>query len=86
MGLPLGGLDQSVAIPSLSWMVGLRTRDGAEFGIGPNITPGGVALAIAGGVTLRAGVLNVPVNMAIVPSKVGTRISVMTGFNMRGRR
>jgi hypothetical protein len=82
----LGGLDQSVAIPSLSWMVGLRTRDGAEFGIGPNITPGGVALAIAGGVTLRAGVLNVPVNVAIVPSKVGTRISVMTGFNMRGRR
>ncbi len=82
----LGGLDQSVAIPSLSWMVGLRTRDGAEFGIGPNITPGGVALALAGGITLRAGALNVPVNMAIVPSKVGTRISVMTGFNMRGRR
>jgi hypothetical protein len=82
----LGGLDQSVAIPSLSWMVGLRTRDGAEFGIGPNVTPGGVALALAGGFTLRAGLLNVPVNMAIVPSKVGTRISVLTGFNMRGRR
>ena len=82
----LGGLDQSVAIPSLSWMVGLRTRDGAEFGIGPNITPGGVALALAGGITFRAGALNVPMNVAFVPSKVGTRISVMTGFNMRGRR
>ena len=82
----LGGLDQSVAIPSLSWMVGVRTRDGAEFGIGPNITPGGVALALAGGITFRAGALNVPVNMAIVPSKVGTRVSLMTGFNMRGRR
>ena len=82
----LGGLDQGVALPSLSWLVGVRTRDGAEFGIGPNITPGGVALALAAGVTLRAGKLNVPINVAIVPSKVGTRISVMTGFNMRGRR
>ena len=34
----LGGLDQGVALPSVSWLVGLRTREGAEFGIGPNIT------------------------------------------------
>jgi len=81
----LGGLDQGVALPSLSWMVGLRTRDGAEFGVGPNITPAGVALAVAGGVTFRAGTLNVPMNVAVVPSKVGTRISVLTGFNMRRR-
>jgi hypothetical protein len=81
----LGGLDQGVALPSLSWMVGLRTREGAEFGIGPNITPAGVALAVAGGVTFRAGNLNVPMNVAVVPSKAGTRISVLTGFNMRRR-
>ena len=82
----LGGLEQSVAIPSLSWMVGLRTPGGAEFGIGPNITPAGSALAIAAGVTFRSGVLNVPVNVAVVPSKAGVRVSVLTGFNMRGRR
>ena len=35
----LGGLDQGVAIPSLNWLVGLRTKEGTEFGIGPNITP-----------------------------------------------
>ncbi|HET9270472.1 MAG TPA: hypothetical protein VFO31_19985 [Vicinamibacterales bacterium] len=81
----LGGLDQGVALPSLSWMVGLRTREGAEFGIGPNITPAGVALALAGGVTFRAGNLNVPMNVAVVPSKAGTRISLLTGFNMRRR-
>ena len=81
----LGGLDQGVVLPSLSWMVGLRTRDGAEFGIGPNITPAGVALALAAGVTFRAGNLNVPMNVAVVPSKVGTRLSVLTGFNMRRR-
>lgn len=81
----LGGLDQGVALPSLSWMVGLRTREGAEFGIGPNVTPAGVALAVAAGVTFRAGSMNVPMNVAVVPSKVGTRISVLTGFNMRRR-
>src|SRR5687768_2268967 len=78
----LGGMDQGVVLPSLSWLVGLRTREGAEFGIGPNITPAGVALAVAAGVTFRAGNLNVPMNVAVVPSKVGTRISVLTGFNM----
>ena len=66
-----GGLDQGVLLPSLNWLVGLRTREGAEFGIGPNITPVGVALAIAVGVTFRAGVLNIPMNFAVVPSKAG---------------
>ena len=79
----LGGLDQGVALPSVSWLVGLRTRDGTEFGVGPNVTPAGVALALAAGVTLRAGALNVPLNVAVVPSKVGTRVSFLTGFNMR---
>ena len=81
----LGGLDQSVAIPSLSWMVGVRTRDGAEFGLGPNITPGGVALALAAGMTFRAGAFNVPFNVAVVPSKAGTRVSLMSGFSLRNR-
>ncbi len=79
----LGGLDQGVVIPSVSWLVGVRTKDGAEFGIGPNLTPGGVALAIAAGVTFRAGVVNVPVNFAIVPSRYGTRVSLLTGFVLR---
>jgi hypothetical protein len=81
----LGGLDQSVALPSLSWMVGVRTRDGAEFGIGPNITPAGTALVLATGMTFRTGALNVPVNIAVVPSKSGTRVSVLTGFSLRTR-
>jgi hypothetical protein len=81
----LGGLDQGVALPSVSWLVGVRTREGTEFGIGPNITPAGVALALAAGVTLRAGIMNVPMNIAVVPSKAGTRVSFLTGFNMRRR-
>ena len=34
-----------------------------SIGLGPNITPAGVALAIAGGVTFRAGSMNVPMNV-----------------------
>jgi hypothetical protein len=79
----LGGLEQSTAIPSLSWLVGLRTPNGTEFGIGPNLTPSGIALAIAGGATLRAGAFNVPLNVAVVPSKSGLRVSFLTGFSLR---
>jgi hypothetical protein len=78
-----GGLDQGVVLPSANWLVGLRTHDGAEFGVGPNITPAGVALAIAAGVTFRAGVLNIPMNFAVVPSKNGMRVSMLTGFTLR---
>jgi len=79
----LGGLDQGVVIPSISWLVGLRTKEGAEFGAGPNLTPAGAALVISAGVTFRAGVFNVPMNFAVVPTKSGTRVSVLTGFTLR---
>jgi hypothetical protein len=78
-----GGLEQGVALPSVSWLVGLRTKEGAEFGVGPNVTPLGVALAVAGGVTIRTGAFNIPMNFALVPSKSGTRVSVLTGINFR---
>lgn len=81
----MGGLEHDLKIPSLTWLVGMRNANGAEFGIGPNFSPAGSALAIAAGVTFRHGYLNVPVNVAIVPSKTGTRISMLTGFNMRRR-
>jgi hypothetical protein len=79
----VGGLDQGVPIPSLTWLVGVRSSAGAEFGIGPNVTPAGVALALAAGVTVRSGFLNVPINVAIVPSSAGMRVSMLTGFSWR---
>lgn len=79
----VGGLDQSVVLPSISWLVGVRGRDGAEFGIGPNVTPAGVAIVFAAGMTFRTRAFNVPINLAVVPSKSGTRISVVTGFSLR---
>ncbi|HXW05723.1 MAG TPA: hypothetical protein VD833_10860 [Vicinamibacterales bacterium] len=81
----LGGLEQNVTLPSLSWLVGARTRDGAEFGIGPNITPAGTAIVVAAGVTFRTGALNIPLNVAVVPSKYGSRVTVLSGFSLRRR-
>jgi hypothetical protein len=82
----VGGLEQDVVLPSVSWIVGLRTKEGAEFGVGPNITPAGTAIVFAAGITFRAGALNLPVNFAVVPSKAGTRVSLLGGFNFRSRR
>ena len=78
----IGGLDQGTFIPSLTWLVGVRTPGNFEFGVGPNATPAGVALAISTGVTFRTGALAVPINVAIVPSRFGTRASILTGFNI----
>jgi hypothetical protein len=78
-----GGLDQGLLLPSVSWMVGVRTKDGAEFGIGPNVSPAGTALVLATGMTFRAGVINVPLNVAVVPSRAGSRFTLLSGFSLR---
>ena len=80
--LLVGGLDQGEILPSLTWLVGIRTQSNFEIGLGPNITPAGIALAISSGVTFRVGALAVPVNIAVVPSKLGARTSILTGFNL----
>lgn len=81
--LLVGGLEQGAFLPSVSWLVGLRGPRGAEFGVGPNVSAAGSALAIAAGVTSRAGAFNLPINVAIVPSKIGTRVSLLVGFTTR---
>jgi hypothetical protein len=60
-------------------------RSGAEFGIGPNVTPIGVGLVVAGGVTVRSGALHVPLTFAVATSKTGARVTILTGFNLRRR-
>jgi hypothetical protein len=79
----VGGLDQGVFLPSISWLIGLRTASGIEFAVGPNVNPLGTAFAAAAGVTLRSGRLNFPLNLAVVPSQSGLRISFLAGFNAR---
>ncbi|MDX1673481.1 MAG: hypothetical protein R3314_01670 [Longimicrobiales bacterium] len=81
--LLVGGLEQSLVIPSLTWIVGFRSGSGVEFGVGPNVTMAGAALVAGGGVTLRSESIFFPINLAVVPSRSGTRISILAGFNMR---
>jgi len=78
----VGGMDQGAFLPSVSWLVGVRTKSQFEFGVGPNATPAGVALAFSTGMTFRAGALAIPLNIAVVPSKYGVRTSILSGFNI----
>jgi hypothetical protein len=81
----LGGLEQGVVLPQPELAGGDAHDEGRRVRRRPEPPPVGVALAIAAGVTFRAGVLNVPVNLAVVPSKAGVRVSVLSGFSMRRR-
>ena len=64
----VGGMEKGMFLPSVSSMVGLRTASGFEFAAGPNLSIGGIAMVIGIGKTLKFGKLNVPVNIAYVPS------------------
>lgn len=77
----IGGLDMGKFIPSASAFIGLRTKEGIEFGAGPNVaffhgkdiyggesTTGNVGVIIAAGFSLRSGKVYFPVNIALVPS------------------
>ena len=61
------GAGRGAAEPELAGRT--ANANGAEFGIGPNITPAGVALTLAAGVTFRSGALNVPMTFASSPRR-----------------
>ncbi len=79
----VGGFEQSLILPSLSWLFGIRSVEGEELGVGINLSLAGPAFVIATGVTKQSGNLNLPINLGIAFSKAGARISVLFGFNMR---
>ncbi len=63
----VGGLEKGRFLPSFSAIVGARTSKGFEFGVGPNLTLGGLGLVIGVGKNFKFGNLNVPVNLAFIP-------------------
>ena len=81
----VGGLEQNQFLPSVTGLIGFRTPEGFEFGLGPNVTPISASIAFAAGMTFQTGTLNVPLNVAVVPSNAGVRLSVLSGFNLRTR-
>ena len=77
----VGGLDQGEVLPSLSWIMGIRSFSGLELGAGPNVSGAGLALVAAGGVNLQSGGINYPINFAVASSKYGVRATMLIGFN-----
>jgi len=78
----VGGLEQGLFLPSLSWIFGVRGQQGREFGVGANLSVAGGAYVIAAGVTKRVGNINIPINGSLVLSKGGPRFSILIGLNM----
>lgn len=78
----IGGLEQNVFLPSLSMLVGIRNAKGFEFGFGPNLSLAGAGMVFAVGTSIQSGSLNFPINLAVIPSPSGTRISLLVGFNV----
>ncbi|KAA9333233.1 hypothetical protein F0P96_09655 [Hymenobacter busanensis] len=82
----IGGLEQGKFIPSLNALLGVRGPKGFELGLGPNLTPVSVGIALAAGTTIHTpSGLNFPVNVAVVPGNGGARISLLLGFTTRRR-
>ena len=92
----IGGLEQGIFVPSVSTLMGIRKSGGLEAAVGPTFSLTGVGLVFAVGHTFKSGDLNVPINVAWVPSRTnhllgdpldgmklesGHGISVMVGFN-----
>lgn len=78
--LLVGGVEQQALVPSLTFLVGVRARSGLEFGLGPNLTLDGAALALAGGKSFDLGGVSIPVNLAVVSSQGGMRTTLLLGY------
>jgi hypothetical protein len=92
----VGGMEQGLFLPSISSVIGARTANGLEFGVGPNLSLSGIGMLFAVGHNFKSGSLNIPVNLVFTPGKdmkgdsdgesytynTGARISIMVGFNM----
>jgi len=71
----IGGVEQGMFLPSVTGLFGIRSKNGFEFGLGPNVSVAGFSMAFALGTSFRSGNVYFPVNLAIVtsvPKKVYT--------------
>lgn len=84
--LLVGGAERGVLIPSATFLVGVRTPGGLEFGVGPNVAGASVGYAVAVGHTQDFGEVAVPVNVAVVLGPDGPRASLLLGFVVSDRR
>lgn len=64
----IGGVDQGLFLPSVSGMFGVRNKAAWELAVGPNLSVNGAAMVIGFGKSFNFGNINIPVNIAWVPS------------------
>ncbi|MFT5684702.1 MAG: hypothetical protein ACI8RZ_005646 [Myxococcota bacterium] len=83
----VGGMNQSVFIPTANFLLGFEVNEQFQVGVGPNISPFSESSEIihmigAVGYTPKVGDFNVPVHASYIPDVGGNyRISVTTGVN-----
>lgn len=81
-----GGVERGLFLPSGTFLAGIRTPGGLEFGVGPNLSLSGAAYAVAVGMNNEVGEVNIPLNAAVVFGQDGPRLSLLVGFNVSDRR
>jgi len=86
----VGGLENSMFIPTGTLVFGIRLPSSFELGVGPSATIGmyGLqsSLVVAAGQSFRAGGIRVPVNVACSLQRGGEqRWTVVTGWAIRDR-
>jgi hypothetical protein len=86
----ISGLNHSLVIPSANLLVGASVRDTVEIGVGPNLSvlPAPTANMIAAvGVTMPAGLFEIPVHAAWISAADGWgRVVLTTGVNWGAAR
>ena len=65
----IGGLERGTIVPSFSSLIGIRKNAGFEIAMGPTLSLTGIGLVVAAGHTFKSGDLNIPINLAFVPSR-----------------
>lgn len=90
----IGGLESRRAALSMNLLVGFRTPIGLEVGVGPNFATRGLfsenpiattSMVYAAGYSFKVDDVNIPVNLAFSPSDIGSKITILVGFNIRQR-
>ena len=65
----VGGMEQGMFLPSVSSIIGARTGNGLEFGVGPNLSLSGIGMVFGVGHNFKSGSLNLPVNLVFMPGR-----------------
>ena len=84
----VAGLETDNPALSLNLIVGFRTRNGFEMGVGPNISTsngGEYSIIYAAGYSVKFDNIYFPINFAIAPSSEAVKYTLLVGFNLRNR-